>query len=622
MIEYNYCDENDVLDDPVLTFALSSDDELLASGHKNGLIYLWRIIEVVEGTAQRIVNEIGIQRNCILEFHKINDDEIIFASGDEQVVRGWHLQSDSEHQLFNQLAGQYNRISNILIPQYLISVGFNPLAVVWDLKTKAEVRSIPISLNGLTYLYSTSRFYEFLLYTLGKLVVYDFLKGAQVFIHDGDSDLDLNEGTHNIESNKSEQKLHSIVHYINTVYKVDSNFTCLKQMTGYLNEILASTFFGEEDEYLVVASNSSHLNVYDRNMNCSLLKGHSDCIICVATFPGFPNILVFGSKDHSVGVWMCKDGFFKCVASVTRHQASVGAVVLSHNSQDGKIINASKDQTLKTIEGHDYSVLNCAFFNNGTQIVSCGNDGLVKVWTIKNNECVFILDKHASKDWAIAVSSDGNKFLTGGTDSRLVFWRVTTKESRLEEIKTTQERVEREQHLSIYWSSGVGAAFGSSPFIDFNALKFYFTSASSGKQTKDLETVIGQLNVDQKETIVKYASEWNKNSRSSYIAQLVLSFLMPEIITNDIKLSNETLEGLSIYKSTFQLTDNFNFVPYNQYVTSNLGSGLSVDESNLVDRLNARPHSAYMDGTSQYGSVYDYTVSSVYPSNYMSLSTP
>ena len=64
------------------------------------------------------------------------------------------------------------------------------------------------------------------------------------------------------------------------------------------------------------------------------------------------------------------------------------------------------------------------------------------------------------------------------------------------------------------------SAFSAIQFIDFNALKFYFTSALSGKQTKDLETVIGQLNVDQKETIVKYASEWNKNSRSSYIAQV------------------------------------------------------------------------------------------------------
>lgn len=30
----------------------------------------------------------------------------------------------------------------------IFSVGLNPLAIVWDLNTKQEVRSIPIPLNG------------------------------------------------------------------------------------------------------------------------------------------------------------------------------------------------------------------------------------------------------------------------------------------------------------------------------------------------------------------------------------------------------------------------------------------------------------------------------------------
>ncbi len=34
--------------------------------------------------------------------------------------------------------------------------------------------------------------------------------------------------------------------------------------------------------------------------------------------------------------------------------------------------------------------------------MSCGNDGLVKVWAIKDNECVAVLEKHAAKVWAVA----------------------------------------------------------------------------------------------------------------------------------------------------------------------------------------------------------------------------
>ncbi|KAK7588080.1 hypothetical protein V9T40_005325 [Parthenolecanium corni] len=264
LIEYNYCDENEVVDDPVLTFALSSDDELLASGGE--LLKSWKGQRSKGPLMKLAFNETG---TCVA------------SRSIDSTIRIWDIENHS---------------CNFKL------VGFNTLAVVRDLKTKAEVFSDQTIL----------------------------------------------------------------------IYKVDSNFTSLKQMIGYLDE--TSTFFGEEDEYLVVVSNSSHLNVYDRNINCNLLKGHSDCIISVATFPGFPNILVSGSKDHSVRVWMCKDGFFKCVASVTHHQASVDAVVLSHNSQDGKIINAmGKIKVLRTAIARDQAI-NGICLSMRDDLIATGSD--------------------------------------------------------------------------------------------------------------------------------------------------------------------------------------------------------------------------------------------------------
>lgn len=65
LIEYNYCDENDVIDDPVLTFALSFDDELLVSGHKSGLIKLWKWRSKLEC----IILVLCDVRNCLLYPH-------------------------------------------------------------------------------------------------------------------------------------------------------------------------------------------------------------------------------------------------------------------------------------------------------------------------------------------------------------------------------------------------------------------------------------------------------------------------------------------------------------------------------------------------------------------------
>jgi len=57
---------------------------------------------------------------------------------------------------------------------------------------------------------------------------------------------------------------------------------------------------------------------------------------------------------------------------------------------------------VQTFEGHDASVLKLEFLTSGTQIFSCGGDGLLKLWTIKNNECSLTLDGHEGRIWALA----------------------------------------------------------------------------------------------------------------------------------------------------------------------------------------------------------------------------
>lgn len=53
-----------------------------------------------------------------------------------------------------------------------------------------------------------------------------------------------------------------------------------------------------------------------------------------------------------------------------------------------------------------------------------GSDGLVKLWTIKTNECVATMDEHTEKIWSLATSSDGEVLVSGGADSVICLWRV------------------------------------------------------------------------------------------------------------------------------------------------------------------------------------------------------
>lgn len=102
-------------------------------------------------------------------------------------------------------------------------------------------------------------------------------------------------------------------------------------------------------------------------------------------------------------------------------------VITASGDKTIKIWAISDGSCLKTFEGHTSSVLRASFLSRGTQFVSCGNepnghsphlsyfsllpdmtywinllmitgaDGLVKLWTVKTNECIATYDQHEDK---------------------------------------------------------------------------------------------------------------------------------------------------------------------------------------------------------------------------------
>lgn len=79
----------------------------------------------------------------------------------------------------------------------------------------------------------------------------------------------------------------------------------------------------------------------------------------------------------------------------------------------------------------------------GMQLVSSGSDGLVKLWTIKSNECVSTMDNHEDKIWGLTVRKDEQMFVTGGADSVINFWEDVTSEEQEKEAKEKEELILR-----------------------------------------------------------------------------------------------------------------------------------------------------------------------------------
>ncbi|KAJ2583323.1 Transducin (beta)-like 3, partial [Coemansia sp. RSA 1804] len=84
------------------------------------------------------------------------------------------------------------------------------------------------------------------------------------------------------------------------------------------------------------------------------------------------------------------------------------------------------------------------FLTKGTQLMTTGSDGLIKLWNIKDGECILTLDKHESKVWTLAKERSERFVATGGADSTIHIWRDTTQDEidrlHVEEARTLEQQ--------------------------------------------------------------------------------------------------------------------------------------------------------------------------------------
>ena len=69
------------------------------------------------------------------------------------------------------------------------------------------------------------------------------------------------------------------------------------------------------------------------------------------------------------------------------------------------------------------SVLRVSFLSHGMQLLSAGSDGLVKLWTIKSNDCIATLDAHDDRVRLWALRARSEEPCGHGKHSRLRSWR-------------------------------------------------------------------------------------------------------------------------------------------------------------------------------------------------------
>ncbi len=184
--------------------------------------------------------------------------------------------------------------------------------------------------------------------------------------------------------------------------------------------------------------------------------GHDEEVSVVKVSPN-EKLIASAGYDKVVKIWNSYD--LSAMNTLSGHKRAVTdlsfskyAKVLATSSTDKtiKIWNLSDFTCINTLEGHLASVLRVQWVYYGTHIVSAGADGLVKFWNIKTSECINTINAHEGKIWAFdVIETDQNKpkFITGGTDSIITYWKDVTADKEEAELHLLEDKMIKQERL-------------------------------------------------------------------------------------------------------------------------------------------------------------------------------
>ncbi|XP_066588920.1 transducin beta-like protein 3 [Prorops nasuta] len=445
---------------PVAKLALSSNEYMMASGGSDGCVKLWNL---ENNSCNYNLKEIqGVV--SVLEFHPNKEMHLVFAAADDTKIYGWNVKNG---QLVLTLNGHFSKVTSLTFHEdgvHAVSSGRDRVLILWDLSTANSIRVLPV-FEGLEgsfiipekilfpgYSENSKSIYVAAAGEKGVVKIWEVINGKETYTQSNSlvapaqeegglsiTTLLYNHATECFAMVSSDHNI--IIHSLNT-------FENKTQLVGYSDDILDIAYIGPNDNYIVVATNSCDIKLYElSSMNCRLLRGHTDIVLSFATSPVNPYLLISSGKDNSVRVWLMDKVTLNmaCIAFGIRHTASVGSIAASQISTKF-FVSVSQDSCLKlwelaeditkleqgsslnavnTVLAHQKEINSVTISPNDKLIATGSQDKTAKLWSAVDLQLLGTFRGHRRGVWCTKFSPIDQVILTSSADCTIKLWSLS-----------------------------------------------------------------------------------------------------------------------------------------------------------------------------------------------------
>lgn len=339
---------------------------LIATGSSDGVVIIWDLI------GQYITHFFkgcsGVVTTISFEKQPNEEQYLMCAAGNhDNKLHVWNLKSSESNKLVVKFEKHSSDITGTEFFRdkkenklMLLSVSRDKIACIYDLSSMTVSRTIPLynSVSSMIILPENNKLIsrnneskndeDNYFITVGEkasLDCWSIRTGRKMLTKE------ISENLIQLNYLQKTNQL-SVVTFENNIliYDLDINSIKLtKQLCGNNEQVLDLCYLGEEQDYLVVASNSNNFKLFNLStFNCLIVQSHQDTVINLKSFRTQPNLFASCSKDKTFKLWRFNQDRWSvdCLYSGLGHNSTVSALGFP-NLNANWIATGSEDNTIK-----------------------------------------------------------------------------------------------------------------------------------------------------------------------------------------------------------------------------------------------------------------------------------